>query len=283
MVLGTYKEAISARTTDKRVQEVSQDGGIVSSLFIYALEEGIIEAAVVAGNTDEKWRPQPVVAMSAEDIIDAAGTKYTMSPNVFAIKEAARQCGVEKLGTVATPCQVLGIRKMQTYPFSTRFIADKLKLVLGIFCMENFPHASLDTFIGAKLNSSLEDTKKMDIGKGKFWAETNSGTEGLPIKETHGYEQAGCNICTDYVAEYADLSTGSVGSPDGWSTILTRTDDGASLFKAAVDAGVLETKPMEEVKPGLPMLEKLAKGKKTNGKKEIDSRVSMGLPVPNIY
>ena len=30
MSLGTYKEAISARATDKKIQDVSQDGGIVS-------------------------------------------------------------------------------------------------------------------------------------------------------------------------------------------------------------------------------------------------------------
>ena len=50
MVLGTYKEALSARSTDKRIQKVAQDGGIASALLIYAIEEGIIEGAVVAGD-----------------------------------------------------------------------------------------------------------------------------------------------------------------------------------------------------------------------------------------
>ena len=44
MVLGTYKEAVAARSTDKRIQEVAQDGGIASALLIYALENNIIEA-----------------------------------------------------------------------------------------------------------------------------------------------------------------------------------------------------------------------------------------------
>ena len=48
MVLGTYKEAVAARFTDKRIQEVAQDGGIASALLIYALENNIIEGAVVA-------------------------------------------------------------------------------------------------------------------------------------------------------------------------------------------------------------------------------------------
>ena len=206
-----------------------------------------------------------------------------MSPTLSAVKEATRQYGLEKVGVVSTPCQTQGLRKAQAYPFA-RFVADKIKLIIGIYCMENFPMASLDTFATAKLGfDSLQDATKMDIGKGKFWLTKDGEDSGLAIKETHGYEQAGCNICMDYVCEWADVSTGSVGSPDGWSTVLTRTDDGESIFKAAVDAGLIETKPMDEVKPGLGLLEKLAKGKKDKNGKERERRAKMGLPLPVEY
>lgn len=76
------------------------------------------------------------------------------------------------------------------------------------------------------------------------------------------------------------MSTGSVGSPDGWSTVLKRTEAGISIFDQAVEAGIIEIKSMDDVKPGLPLLEKLAKGKKDNAKKESDSRRELGLPVP---
>jgi len=49
MVLGTYKEALSARSTDKQIQKISQDGGIVTDLLSLALDEKIIDGAVVAG------------------------------------------------------------------------------------------------------------------------------------------------------------------------------------------------------------------------------------------
>ena len=149
--------------------------------------------------------------------------------------------------------------------------------------MENFPRDSLKTFVEGKMNSSLDNVNKMDIGKGKFWITDPEKESGLALKETHGYEQAGCNVCQDYVAEWADVSTGSVGSPDGWSTVLTRTDDGNSIFKAAVDAGLIETKPMDDVKPGLPLLEKLAKGKKDKNGKERENRAKLGLPLPVEY
>ena len=122
--------------------------------------------------------------------------------------------------------------------------------------------------------------EKLDIGKGKFWIETADQTLSIPLKETHGYEQSGCKVCLDYVAELADVSTGSVGTPDGWSTVFVRTDAGETIFKQAVDAGVIETKPMDSVKPGLGLVEKLATDKKTKAMKVIDERKAMGLPVP---
>ena len=76
MPLGTYKEALSARSTEKKILDVSQDGGIVSALLCYALDEGILEGAVVAGTPDENWRPQPTVVTSADEVIAAAHNLY---------------------------------------------------------------------------------------------------------------------------------------------------------------------------------------------------------------
>lgn len=280
MVLGTYKEIVSARAADKQIQKVSQDGGIVTGLLAFALEEKIIEGAVVAGPGKELWKPEPMVAMTADEIIAAAGTKYTFSPNVMMLKKAVRQYGIEKLGTVAIPCQTMGIRKMQSYPFGVRFLADKIKLLIGIYCMENFPFASLETFVSEKMGISTDLVEKMDIGKGKLWVYTQDDVLSIPLKETHGYEQSGCNVCLDYVAELGDVSTGSVGSPDGWSTVITRTDGGDTIFKQAIDAGIFETKDMADVKPGLGLLEKLSAQKKEKNQKTIDKRKEMGLPVP---
>ncbi|MDI9623418.1 MAG: coenzyme F420 hydrogenase subunit beta [Methanothermobacter sp.] len=280
MVLGKYKEVFAARSTDKEILKIAQDGGIVTGLLSYALDEKIIEGAVVAGPGDEFWKPEPMVAMTSDELKAAAGTKYTFSPNVWMLKKAVRQYGIEKLGTVGIPCQLMGIRKMQTYPFGVRFLADKIKLLIGIFCMENFSYSSLQTFISEKMGLSLELVEKMDIGKGKFWVYTQDDVYTLPLKETHGYEQAGCKVCNDYVAELADVSTGSVGTPDGWSTVFLRTDTGESIFKDALEAGLFETKPIEEVKPGLGLLEKLASQKKEKAEKTIAERKEMGLPTP---
>jgi coenzyme F420 hydrogenase subunit beta len=102
----------------------------------------------------------------------------------------------------------------------------------------------------------------------------------FPIKETHGYEQNGCKICLDLVSEMSDVSTGSIGAPDNWSSVLVRTDSGDTIFKQATDAGAIELKPMDEGKFGLEMHTKLAKSKKEKAMKVIDERKAMGQPVP---
>ena len=279
-VLGPHQEIITAKAADNKVLSKAQDGGIVSAILIYALEENIIDGTIVAGPGDEPWKPEPLVATTKKEILKGAGTKYTMCPNLSVIKEATREYGLEKIGTVGTPCQVMGLRKMQTYPLGVRNVVDKIALSIGIYCMENFPYESLKTFINDKVGVTPSQVTKMNITKGKLFI-THTGGEGkIPLKETHGYEQAGCNYCMDYVAEVSDLSCGSVGAKPGWSTIIKRTDKGASLIDKAIKEGVLETTETNEGKFGLEMLRKLSTNKKKKHQKRIDKQIDYGLNMP---
>ena len=279
-VLGPHQEIITAKAADNKVLSKAQDGGIVSAILIYALEENIIDGTIVAGPGDEPWKPEPLVATTKKEILKGAGTKYTMCPNLSVIKEATREYGLEKIGTVGTPCQVMGLRKMQTYPLGVRNVVDKIALSIGIYCMENFPYESLKTFINDKVGVTPSQVTKMNITKGKLFI-THTGGEGkIPLKETHGYEQAGCNYCMDYVAELSDLSCGSVGAKPGWSTIIKRTDKGASLIDKAIKEGVLETTETNEGKFGLEMLRKLSTNKKKKHQKRIDKQIEYGLNMP---
>lgn len=223
-VLGPHQEILTARATDKKILKNAQDGGIVTALLVYALEKNIIDGTIVAGDGNEPWKPEPIVATTKKEILKSSGTKYTMCPNLAMIKEATRSYGLEKIGTVGTPCQVMGIRKMQTYPMGLRHVTDKIALIAGIYCMENFPYDSLKAFIQDKAETVPSKVVKMDISKGKLFIRTSDNETAIPIKETHGYEQSGCQYCMDYVAELSDFSCGSVGAKEGWSTIIKRTE-----------------------------------------------------------
>lgn len=279
-ILGSHQEIITAKATDKKIISKSQDGGIVSAILSYALEQNIIDGTIVAGPGKEPWKPEPLIATTKKDILKGAGTKYTMCPNLSLIKEATREYGLEKIGTVGTPCQVMGLRKMQVYPMGARNVTDKIALVMGIYCMENFPYESIKTFIEDKVGVKPSQVKKMNITKGKLFITHTEGEGKIPLKETHGFEQTGCNYCMDYVAELSDVSCGSVGSKPGWSTIIKRTDKGSSLIDKAIEDGVLETMETNEGKYGIELLRKLATNKKKKHQKRIDQKLDLGLNIP---
>jgi len=47
-------------------------------------------------------------------------------------------------------------------------------------------------------------------------------------------------------SELSDISVGTVEGVDGWNTVIVRTDRGEDLIKRAVEAGVLESRPLPE-------------------------------------
>lgn len=279
-ILGPYEEILTVRAADNKILKKSQDGGIVTALLSFALENNIIDGTIVAAEGDEPWKPEPLVATTKKEILQGAGTKYTMCPNVALLKEATREYGLEKIGTIGTPCQVMGIRKLQSYPMGFRSVSEKIALVLGIYCMENFPYESIKTFVEKAVGVPIDKVTKLDISKGKLFIRTNDDEGAIPMKKTHGFEQSGCNYCMDYLAELADLSCGSVGAKPGWSTVIKRTNKGTNLIQDAINEGVLEVTETNEGKFGVEMLRKLSKNKKTKNQKSIDKKRDLGLYVP---
>ena len=204
---GVYRRIVIARTKDDRVKEVCQDGGVVTSLLLYALEEGIIDGAVVSGIDREKpLMAIPKLAESAEEIIESAGTRYTYSPNMLALKEAVIQ-GKKSIAFVGTPCQIQAVRRIQAFPLNK--YAKRLSFTIGVFCSECFSYEGLvNKLIKEDLGISPAEVKKMNI-KGKLIIVTDSGdVQAVSLKEAKKYANNCVSSCPDFSAELADISVG---------------------------------------------------------------------------
>jgi coenzyme F420 hydrogenase subunit beta len=272
---------MTVKTTEKALQKQSQDGGIVSTLLIHALDTGAIEGAIVAMPTEEPWNPVPYVATTPEEIIAAAGTKYVLCPLNSALKIAARENGLDKIGMVGMHCLTYAVRKMQLYPFGARHLPNKMALLLGIFCTENFTYTGIKAIVEEIHKVNIEQVQKMDVSKGKMIVTSSMGERvEVPVKLTHNYVQPGCYLCPDLTARTADISTGSIGSPDGWSTVMPRTQTGKQLFESAVEVGLFETKPIDPGKFGMEMLTRLAQSKWDRSERTRNERTEIGLPNP---
>lgn len=280
--IGSYIEILSARSTDNEILTKSQDGGIVSTSYIYGLENGYFDGVIVAETKDD-YTPITKIATTKEDVLKSCGTKYSICPNMSLLKSAIKENALEKIGFVGTPCQIQAMRKMIKYPAGFRHGNDKINLIIGIFCMENFQSLSMKFLIEQYAGINSKDVIKTDVGKGKLWIYSKNSAEPItiPLKETHIFEQKACHVCLDYTSELADISTGSVGSPDGWSTLIIRTEKGKKFIDDLVLNKKIEINKLDfESKIGYQLLEKLSKDKKMKNNKTIEERIKLGLRVP---
>jgi coenzyme F420 hydrogenase subunit beta len=272
--LGIYRKAASAKIAKSNVK--AQDGGVVTALLIRALESDVIDCAVVT-DKDEKWRGVPKVATTAEEIAAAAGTKYTITPSVTGVQMAMDQ-GFKKIGFVGTPCQIQALRKVQLLEEPYAFGQDKIALLVGLFCMENFEYERLfPNLVRGNFGLKPEDIDKFEIQKGMFRVLSGDKVKEVPIDETDDYVWKGCGPCFDFSAELADVSVGSVGSKAGWSTVLPRTDAGAKVYEEAFKAGAIEDAAVSE--KGLALAGRLAKGKEERFTTRTAELLGRGVPV----
>jgi coenzyme F420 hydrogenase subunit beta len=65
-----------------------------------------------------------------------------------------------------------------------------------------------------------------------------------PIRDFHGAALKGCDECADFMGHAADISVGSVGSADGYSSVLVRSEEGLAAFDSVRDR--MELRPLDK-------------------------------------
>jgi len=276
--IGSYIEVYSARTKIKEISEVCQDGGISSTCLYYLLDKNKVDAAIGAKMSNTLWRPEPLLIEKKEDIIQTAGTKYVNNPNLQILNQS--EVKDKKLAVVGVPCQMQALLKSKIYNLGIPTL-ENIKYRIGIFCMESFSYENL-LKICEVLNTDVNNAKKMDINKGKFFVFTNDGEElTVPIKEISHLGRIDCEYCFDLTSESADISVGSIGSPSGWNTVIIRTKTGKELLEELIANKLIESKPIDDVKPGLPLLQRIAGSKRSKCDKHISAKKDKNIRFPN--
>jgi len=276
--IGHFIEAYSARTKVKEISEVCQDGGVSSTCLYYLFDTQEIDYALGAKMSNTLWRPDPFLMKSKEDIVQSAGTKYVNNPTLRILNEFNNSS--HNIAVVGVPCMMQALLKSEIYNINIPSL-NNVKYRIGIFCMESFSYQSLMK-ICELLNVDVKDIKKMDINKGKFFVSTHNGKESsVPIKDISHLAREDCEVCYDLTSESADISVGSIGSPPGWNTVIIRTEKGKKLYQSLIANNLIESKPIEEIKPGLPMVQKIAGAKKNGCKKHINEKKEKNLRIPS--
>ncbi len=256
-LIGNVRDVFTAKTLLPEVR--GQDGGVVTSMLLYGLEEGLIDSAVVTVKSEEEpWKPVPIVAQTREDILRSAGSIYVHSLTMESLMSAIKR-GSRSIGFVGPSCNIDAVYKMQNSPYGLLHIFMRANILkLGLFCMDTFYYEGLKNFLESK-GIPLSSVKEMKIHKGKFCV-TDESEHVFPLSDIDALRNGSCTVCTDLTAEKADLSFGGVGSKEGYTTVLARTGLGLELFQDAADRGYIKLEPLE--RKGLEKVLHQAKAKK---------------------
>ncbi len=279
--LGIYRNIYSARALDEEIWHAGQDGGTVIALMTHALQIGLINCFATSDFTKSNsvfvlgsgmtLKTVPVVGDTAADLIRTAGSKYTHGGVLGVFSDAAASYSDARVGLVALPCELQGLWRMYTALQATiKFGGSWIRggrpvLTIGLFCSKVYTHDQLVTeFIQKKHGIDPAKITRTVVKRNRFKLYVGADCVlDVHLKELESYMSHPCQYCIDYVAEMADISVGAVGSPDGWTTVIVRSELGQKLFDSAVKSKVIESAPIETSKPsGLPFVVRLSNKKK---------------------
>jgi coenzyme F420 hydrogenase subunit beta len=254
---GTYISKTLARATYEPIIKKGQDGGAVTAMLAWGLDNGELDGAVVSAPSERvPWLDEPRVVTSTEELIHAAGSRYTYCATPLGLRRAA-EARLKKVAVVGVSCESTALQQLAAEGIK-RWVRP-VKLVIGLMCCETFDY---DAFMIGKVEQEmgidLDDVTKVNV-KGRVIVTLKSGEDvEIPLREARPFANEWCHHCPDFAAEHSDLSCGGLGM-EGWTMILVRSERGAEWLEKAVSAEVLELRPADEEPKALEVMDRLAR------------------------
>ncbi|WP_101294994.1 Coenzyme F420 hydrogenase/dehydrogenase, beta subunit C-terminal domain [Halegenticoccus soli] len=234
----------SAKVTEEW-RENAQDGGVVTSVLCHLLDAGEIDGALVATESDEEpWKAESFLATTPEELVESAGSFYnqTMALGDLDLDRWAHKLPdvpVEELSlaVVGTPCEIEGIRALRDFDWeygSQEAGVRAIEYTIALMCTKNFNYYRL---IGEQLAEKRgilpEEIGKLDVLDGEMRVYGRDGEKLLAedVRNFHGAALKGCDECADFTGYCSDITVGSVGSSDEYSSVIVRTEKGLKAWE----------------------------------------------------
>jgi len=252
-VIGNYIGSYIGFATDQTLRFNSTSGGVTTALLTHALEERLIDGAIVtkmeAGNPP---RAKAFIATTTEEILSAIGSKYCPVSLAECLKAVEND---KRYAVVGLPCHIYGIRKLAEYSPKIR---NSIRLYLGILC------GGMPSYLGTQYLLKAYGMEKQHITRleyrgggwpGRLFIHSESSGQqkeiSVPYPEywqgTFGYFfPYRCTVCHDGFNEFSDISCGDAWLPhimekdkEGTSLIIIRTKIGEHLVQTAFQKGCI--------------------------------------------
>lgn len=273
---GIWEQLLLTRATNKTQHEKGQDGGFVTAMLSWLLDNNYIEGALVSGvEDDDAWKAKPVLVQTKEEVLATAGSRYTYCANPLALREA-KEKGLSKLALVGMGCQVSSPPVM--WDRKAGKVSKPFQFNIGLLCSKTFDDAIFTELFEPKYGLKKQDMVKMNI-KGAFqiWMKDGSYHE-IDLKECHQWTREGCKNCPDFAAEHADISTGGIGKDNDWTLTIVRTKLGVEVIERMIKDGVIESRPAQEDEVAMKLLRTLSIVSRRRWPDWAEKAVKVGTP-----
>jgi coenzyme F420 hydrogenase subunit beta len=246
--MGNVLDSCVARATNLDILKKGTDGGVVTSLLLHMFEKGIIDGAIVTKKTG-LFERVPWLASTREEIIESAGFHFdsshgltlfselysTYSPTIVKVGYMGAK-RLDRVAFVGTPCQINAIRRIQALGMEP---SNAFTILLGLFCTGNFIFRDEQKRRLEELGRfKWEEVVKINVKEHLMVHLQNKEVRHISIDQIGFMKRHACHFCSDYSAEYADLSFGGLGSPEGWTTVITRSPSGRNLMADAIGRSI---------------------------------------------
>jgi len=275
---GVWRQLLLTRASDTVQHEKGQDGGFVTAMLSWLLDNDYIEGALVSGvEDDDAWKAKPQLVRTKEEVLATAGSRYTYCANPLALRDA-KEAGLSRLALVGMGCQTSSPPVM--WDRKAGKVSKPFLFNIGLLCSKTFDDAIFPELFEAKYGLKKQDMVKMNI-KGVFqiWMKDGSYHE-IDLKECHQWTRTGCKHCPDFAAEHADISTGGIGKDNDWTLTIVRTEIGEEVINRMIKDGVIIARPAQEDEVAMKLLRTLSIVSRRRWPDWADKAPSVGVPPP---
>ncbi|HVE76531.1 MAG TPA: Coenzyme F420 hydrogenase/dehydrogenase, beta subunit C-terminal domain, partial [Actinomycetota bacterium] len=254
---GIAKALWLARAKSQDELGKGQDGGVVTALMAWMLEKGQVQGVCVSKpKQDTPWLDEPFLATNREELLSAAGSRYTYCSTPLALKDAAAK-KLKSVAVVGVSCESTAIREMGVE--GIKRWSRMVKFVAGLMCNETFQYEPfILQIVQGKYAIPLDRIEKINVKGDVHVTLDDDSIVIIPLEECKPFANEWCHHCPDFAAEHADISFGGLGMT-GWTMCIIRTEEGERVWQEALNDGVIETRPAEDEPKALKVLDALSK------------------------
>ena len=214
---GVWRNVYTGYALDREIHDRAVSGGFISALLIFALENKMIDGAVIAGFDPEiPYEAKAFVATTREEILAGAGSKYQPHPQLLGLREALDK-GLSKLAITSTPCHAVAVRKLMMNSEFDEY-GRRIKLVLSNICGAHWSRHGTEWLITECLKTKLSDvgaiTYRARPFPGDFKVRLKNGQDAVApfvnnlLGQLAKFTPEECRYCLEKVASCGDIVVG---------------------------------------------------------------------------